>query len=113
MASIKILSPKVEEYVLVVSIPLESPIFIVKNQTIGEAEESFISKRDKESNHRKQVEFDRARALLKWAACCNANLVEMHNADHKLKVYLSFFSMEDMIQFRDSLAINVSGATMK
>ena len=103
MASIKILLPKVEEYVLVVSIPLESPILIVKNQTIGEAEESFISKRD----------FDRARALLKWAACCNANLVEMHNADHKLKVYLSFFSMEDMIQFRDSMATNVSGATMK
>lgn len=95
------------------TIPLESPILIVKNQTIGEAEESFISKRDKESNHRKQVEFDRARALLKWAACCNANLVEMHNADHKLKVYLSFFSMEDMIQFRDSMATNVSGATMK
>ena len=67
MASIKILSPKIEKYVLVVSIPLELPIIIVKNQTIEEAEEFFISKRDKESNHAKQVEFDRARALLKWA----------------------------------------------
>ena len=113
MARIKILSPKVEEYVLVVSIPLESPIIIVKNQNIGEAEESFISKRDKESNHGKQVEFDRARALLKWAACCNGNLVEMHNADHKLKVSLGFSSMEELILFRDSMAANVSGATMK
>ena len=113
MANIKILSPKVEEYVLVVSIPLESPIIIVRNQTIYEAEESFISKRDTEGNHDRKVEFDRARALLKWAGCSNANLVEMHNVDHKLKVSLGFSTMEDMIQFRDSMATNVSGATMK
>ena len=113
MASIKILSPKIEKYVLVVSIPLELPIIIVKNQTIEEAEEFFISKRDKESNHAKQVEFDRARALLKWADCCDAKLVEMHNADHKLKVSLSFSTMEDMIMFRDSMVTNVSDAMMK
>lgn len=113
MAHIKNLSPKVEEYVLVVSIPLKSPIIIVKNQTIGEAEESFISMRDKEHNHDNQIEFDRARALLKWADCWDAKLVEMHNADHKLKVSLSFSTMEDMIQFHDHMATNVSDATMK
>lgn len=96
-----------------VSIPLESPIIIMKNQTIGEAEKSFISKRDKESNYDRQIEFDRARALLKWAECCNGNLVEMHNADHKLKVSLGFSTMENMIQFHDSMATNVSGATME
>lgn len=113
MANIKFLSPQVEGYVLVVSIPLASPTIIAKNQTIGEAEESFISKRDKECNHDRKVEFDRARALLKWATCCNANLVEMHNADHKLKVSLGFSTMEDMLQFRDSMATNVYGSTMK
>ena len=113
MANIKIMSPKVEEYVLVVSIPLESPILIVKNQSISDAEKSFISKRDKESYHGKKVEFDRARALLKWASCCNARLVEMHNADHKLKVFLSFATLESMIEFHDAMDVNVSGATMK
>lgn len=113
MANIKILSPRIEEYILVVSIPLESPIFIVRNQSIDAAEQSFMSKRDKETNHGKQVEFDRARALLKWASCCNANLVEMHNADHKLKISLSFSTEENMNQFRNFMTTNVDGATMK
>ena len=113
MAHIKILSPKVEEFVLVVSIPLETPMVIICNQSIDDAELSFISKRDKESNHSKKVEYDRARALLKWANCCNARLVEMHNANHELKVYLGFATMEHMTTFHDSLAINVNGATMR
>ncbi len=113
MASIKILSPKVEEYVLVVSIPLESPILIVKNQSISDAEKSFISRVDKENNHGKKVEFDMARAMLKWASCCNARLVEMHNADHTLKFSLGFATLESMIEFRDAMNVNVTGATMK
>ena len=113
MANIKILLPQVEEYILVVSIPLESPTIIVKNQTISEAEQFFVTKRDNKSDHSKKVEFDRARALLKWAACCNATLVEMNNEDRKLKVSLGFSTLENMIEFRDSMAINVSGATMK
>lgn len=106
----KMLEPKIEEYGIVVSIPLEAPILIVKNQTISEAEESFILKRDAESNYNKKVEFDRARALLKWAACCNAKLHEMHNEDKKLSISLSFSKMEDIILFRDSMVTNVLGA---
>ena len=107
MANIKILSPYVEEYVIVVSIPLETHILIVRNQTISEAEKFFIAKRDKTREHDKQVEFDRARALLKWADCCNAELVEMHIVDHKLKVSLGFSNMEDMLYFRDHMGTNV------
>lgn len=113
MANIKISSsaPKVEEYILVVSLPLEKPLVIVRSQTVGQAEEFFISKRDNETNPDRLAEFDRARALLKWAACCNAELLEMHNADKKLMVSLDFSTLEDMIQFCDQMSVNVSGAT--
>lgn len=110
MANIKILSPKIEEYVLVVSIPLESSIIIRRNQNIDEAERSFISKRDNETDNEKKVEFDMARALLKWASCCNARLVEMHNKEHKLHVSLGFSDKEDMINFHNNIETNVYGA---
>lgn len=104
---------KIEEYILVVSIPMETPIMIVKKQSIDQAEQSFITKRDKTNNHNAKVEFDRARALLKYASCSNARLVEMQNADHKLKVSFGFYSVESMIEFRDTMAVNVASATMK
>lgn len=114
MAYFKKIVPKVEEYILVVSIPLETPIsLIVRNQTIHEAENSFISKRDKEADHKKKVEFDRARALLKWAASCNAKLLEMHNADRKLKFSFGFPSMEAVIEFYENLIPCVDGSTME
>jgi len=113
MAGIKILSPMVEEYIITVSIPMEAHIAITHWQNIGKAEKYFIEKRDIATEHEMKVEFDRARALLKWASCSNAALVEMRNADHKIKFYFSFSSAEDMFAFRDSMSINVSNATMR
>lgn len=112
MSNIKILSPKVEEYILVVSIPLESSIHI-ESKNISDAEKFFISKVNKESNHDKKVEFDRARALLKWASCCNAHLVDIQNSNHRLNVSLGFSSFESMIDFRDAMSKSVSDAAMK
>ena len=113
MSNIKILSPKVEEYILVVSIPLESSIH-VESRNVSDVEKFFISKVKNESNHDKKVEFDRVRALLKWASCCNARLVDiLHNSNHKLKVSLGFSSLESMIDFRDAMSESVSDAAMK
>lgn len=111
----RVSSSQIEEYSLVVSIPLEAPIMIVKNLDIIKAENFFISKRDKETDHEKKVEFDRARALLKWATCCNAHLVEMRNdeSNHKLKFSLGFDTRENLNHFCDSLAINVYASTME
>ena len=120
MANVKILSHKVKveqrkAHYLVVSVPLKNSIVIMKNQSIGEAEMSFISKRDKENDHSKKVEYDRVRALLKWAGCCNAILLEMHNGghngEHKLMLSLAFPNMKDMYVFEDSMVTNVDGAT--
>lgn len=112
MSNIKILSPKVDEYILVVSVPLESSIH-VERWNIIDAEKFFISKVKNESNHDKKVEFDRARALLKWASCYNSRLVDIHSSNHKLKVSLGFSSLESMIDFRDAMSESVSDAAMK
>lgn len=99
--------------IITVSVQLESPTTIIKKQTISEAEQYFISKRDNENNHSKKVEFDRVCALLKWAECCNTTLVKMRNADRKLMVYLVFSTLRDMMEFCDHMFTNVPGATMK
>ena len=113
MAGIKILSPMVEEYIIVVSIPQKTPVTVVKGQSIREAEEYFIARRENAESHSRKIELDQARALLKWASCCNADLEGMSNAGRKVKFYFSFSSAEDMLAFRDSMSTNVSGATMK
>ena len=113
MANIKIKSSalQVENYILVVSLPIKKPFVIVRSQTVGQAEEFFIKQRDNETNPDRVAEFDRARALIKWAKCCNAELLEMHNADNKLMVSFVFSTVEDLIQFRDDMAVSVRGAT--
>ncbi len=117
MAGIKILSPMVEEYIIVVSIPFETPIIHItrvnsKKQTVDEAEHYFITRRDNAGEYSQKVEFDRARALMKWASCSDARLVEMITKDKKLKASFSFSSYENMMYFRDNLH-NVGDATMK
>lgn len=115
MAEMKTLTPMVEvkRYIIVVSIPLEIPIDIVKKTTIDTAEKYFIAARDKTNNHNTKVELDRARALLKWASCSYAGLLEIRKAWKKLMFYFNFSSIEDMLAFRDSLSQNVEGVTIK
>ncbi len=113
MAKIKVTSPKVEEYVLVVSIPLKKPILILGAQTVGEAEDLFIYARNMENDHHRKVEYDRARALLKWAGCCNAKLKEIDCEDRKLFFTFAFSTIADMNEFYNNMVTNVSGATMK
>lgn len=83
----------------VVSLPLSFPVVIRRNQTIGEAEISFMRKRDAEVSHAKKVELDRVRALLKWGEACNANLVEIHQVGHEVKITLEFTTPQDLIEF--------------
>ena len=105
--------PQVEERIIVVSIPMTSSTINVKNREIYQVENFFISKRDKEMDHDKKVEFDRARALLKWAGCCSANLLGLRKENKKFKFSFGFSSMRDLIEFCDSLETNVDGATMR
>ena len=92
---------------LVVSIPLENPIIIVKNQNVGKAEAYFLSKRDQEGDDSRKAEYERARSLLKWAGCCNAHLLGMHNEEHKLVFKFAFDTFEEVYRFEDYLKVNV------
>ena len=113
MSDIKILSPVVEQYALTVSIPMQTVIIFPKEQNIYEAEASFVAKRDRENDHAKKVEFDRARALLKYAYTCNAVLNGIWYKDQKLKITLVFYTLESLIDFRDTMGSAVSSSTMK
>jgi len=93
--------------VTIISVPMTKKIVIITNQSIGNAENYFVSLRDHEQNHDKKEEYDRARLLLKWAACCNGSLMEMKNEEHNLEISLGFDSRDDLIAFLDSLELNV------
>ena len=113
MADIKIKSsvPHVEDYILVVSLPIEKPLKIVRSQSVGMEEEFLISEEDDEISTERMAEIARVRAILKWADCCMAVLLEMHNADKKLVLSFDFITSEDMIQFRDQMSAKVAEAT--
>ena len=113
MAKIKVTSPKVEEVVIVVSLPLGRPILILGCTTIGDAESLFIYARDQEREQHMKIEYDRVRALLKWAGCCNAKLKEIDYEDRKLFISFAFSSIAAMNGFYNNMVTNVSGATMK
>lgn len=75
------LNPTVERYSILVSIPLEST--------------------DKESI---KLELNKVRALLKHSEVYGARLEKMYNSGNKLKVSVSFSSIEKMIEFRDTMS---------
>ena len=111
--TLKVLSPIVEQCTLTVSIPMEMPLVIPKNQSIYSAEYSFVVNRDSVSDHARKVELDRARDVLRYASRCGATLNDMHNADQKLKITLGFTNMESLINFCDIMGSALSFVTMK
>lgn len=113
MSRIKILSPKVERYGIIVSVPMNQKVLLVKGLDISEAEESFIKKRDNAIEHDQKVELDRVRALLKFAACCGAQLEKMNKKDDILFITLSFYSQENLADFEENMAMAVSSSMMK
>ena len=103
----------VEEYVIVVKLP--SSIFFVykKDRTLADVEKFFEEKRDKDFDSNRKVEFDRVRALLKYASCFNAVLRGVETDFHDIVISLGFKSHEEMLKFRDTMEEAVEGAIIK
>ena len=101
---------KCENYQIRLSAPLGAPIIVVRGQSTSEAELFFEEKRNSERILSRKAEFDVLRALFKWAETCHADLLEMHNAPHKLQVLLGFTKLESLVTFCRSLEANVSSA---
>lgn len=112
MSVMKILSPVVEKYGITVSIPMSEPFGFTTKLTIYEAENLFVQKRDNASMHAVKVEFDRARALLKYAGTYGANLEQIYCEKQKLKVTVSFCRLEELVEFKETMSRAVSGAIM-
>ena len=95
-----------------VSIPLETPIILPKFEDAEKMEKFFINQRDQATSHSKKVELDRARALVKYATCCNAHIVAVSNAPRKIRFSLGFSSVEYMLEFQNSMRCCIEGSTM-
>lgn len=106
---------KIESYVLTVSMPLNQPDLVVANKRLklSEVEESFIRLRDTAMSSYEKVEFDRVRALLKYASCFGADLVDFEHKARNLTVLLKFTSLDSVVEFSNTMAQSVSDATMK
>ena len=113
MSNFKEVSTKVERYAIIVSVPMSVRLITIKGQDIYEVEEAFRRKRDSANDSSRKTEFDRVRALLKYASTCGAQLDEIYNAHKKLVLSLCFFSWEDLTQFNKTMAFEVDKATMR
>lgn len=109
----KVLSPVVERYTIVVSVPMSLKLITIKGQNIYEVEEAFAKKRERTDDKRRKIEFDRVRALLKYASTFSAQLEEIYNSHKKLVITLSFDSLESLNQFSNTMSSEVNNATMK
>lgn len=94
------LSSHVERYAILVCVPIKSHISSQKLPN---------SKNDLECNSYLTLEsgikseLDKARALIQYAEKCNAKLEKMYNESGAVKMFISFSSIEGMIEFRDTL----------
>lgn len=116
MAKLRVIpSIAVEDFAITVSIPMDSRTMIVQYDDIHVAEAKFASKCETAKKPGDKVNFDKARALMKWAGSCNAKLAGMkrQNEDGRLHVTLEFSDKGDMDEFHKYLSSNVDGATRK
>ena len=104
----------VEEFLLTISIPMDARKMIVQYENIHAAEAAFASKYETAKKPGDKVNFERARALMKWGGSCKANLVGMkRQEDGRLHVTLEFTDKKDMDEFHKYLSSNVDGATRR
>ena len=108
-------TPKIESYVLTVTVPLHQPDLVVANKklNLSEVEESFIRLRDAAMGSYEKFEFDRVRALLKYASCFSTDLVDFEHKANTLTVLLKFTTLDSVVEFSNSVDEAVNGATMK
>ena len=116
MAKLRVIpSIAVEVFSITVSIPMDVRTMIGQYDDVHAAEAAFASKYEKAKRPDHKANFDRARALMKWAGSCNAKLAGMkqQKADGRLHVTLEFSDKGDMDEFHKYLSSNVDGATRR
>lgn len=116
MAKIRIIEPKAMSFATTIAVPMHRSIFIPATKEISQWENIFIGFRDTATNDIDKRDFDRCRATIKWASCCDASLEKVSNfADaygKNVEFTFAFASIDRLNEFVNNLRPNVNGATM-
>ena len=95
-----------------IEVPMHKSIIIFTDHTINQWETTFINLRDNEKNVNYKRNYDRCRALLKYAYSFWAELDNISNKSGKLVFTFKFHSIEGLTNFEKDLYRAVNGATM-
>ncbi len=100
-----------ERFMMEVSIPMTNPSTTVHR--IELAEKYFINLRDREVNADLKREYDRGRALVKYADTCGALILlsQYDLSEKRLNIIFTFDSFEGLLDFKNNLIVCVDGAT--
>lgn len=100
----------IKKYSLTVSVPMSEQVIATESIGIHEAEKLFAHLRNSTLDSTKKVEFERARLILKYSICHDAELekIAFNNFEEAVEMTLNFRSVEDMLTVK---AIAIQGMT--
>ena len=92
------------------SIPMSTPLVFVYAISISDAESFFAERFVSATTNSEKEEFDRARALLKYANSCGAELVRIGRTEKKILIFLKFFDSDALNTFMRTMDSSVANA---
>ena len=103
---------KVTSFTITIEAPMHKPLVLFKGRDTHQWEEIFINLRDNEKHYAYKRNYDRCRALLKFAYSCWGSLKEVSNGRDVIIFTFEFDSIEGLSIFEKELQKAVEGATM-
>lgn len=108
--SINVLEPT--SFAITIEASMHKPLVLFKDRDIHQWETIFINLRDKEKHYAYKRNYDRCRALLKFAYSCWGSLKEVSNGRDVIIFTFEFDSIEGLSTFEKEFKKAVEGATM-
>ena len=102
MSKIKLVLPKVERCSATISLPMSSRN-ILEHFTIQNAESYFEEKMNNSKDEEVRREFEKAKALVKYAECFSAELIKAEEFEEKVEFTFSFKSASLLFEFMQNM----------
>ena len=116
MAKIRIYEPQAISYGITIAVPITKPIVDSNVKNISYWENFFSRMRDNVDMSNRKMEYDRCRALLKWASTCNASLVIVKNSNDEsgqnINFTFSFDNLDTMLDFSKNFKTEMNGSIL-
>ena len=105
---------KITSATVTIEAPMHSPVELFKGRDIHQWEAIFIGLRDNEKNIAYKRNYDRCRALLKYAYSLWGDLKEVSNGQGSIIFTFKFDGLDELYVFEKDLpkAMEVEGVTM-